>query len=171
MSGASGGLGQRLIASAAWKGATRIVAISSGVERAQTLLGLGATEIVRPDAFRAGAEEIDAAFDTAGGRVRTDLARRLRVGGRLLLLGNAIGHDDPIPGDDVWLRCLEVRGISTGALSSLDPQRVASAAMQALAIARARPTAHEVLPIEDAAEAHCMIEARRGPGKLVLKVA
>ena len=171
VSGASGGLGQCLIAAAAHAGAGQIIAISGSAERAATLKRLGATEIISTDDFTAGDRSIDAAFDTVGGPIRLHLARRLDTAGRLVLLGNASGEDMRLSGDDIWLRSLKVEGITTGSLSLLMPDHVAAAARGAIANARTRPTAFTILDLDQAGDAHRMIEDRRGPGKIVLRIS
>lgn len=171
ISGASGGLGQCLVAAAAVAGAAEIIAISSNSKRSPTLSRLGATAVVAPDAFASHESGIDVAFDTVGGAMRPQMQRRLRQGGRLVLLGNASGEDLHLAGDDIWLRSLRVEGMSTGGLSPSYPQRIAAAARQAIAAAKLRPPAFAVLNFEQAAEAHQLIESRDGPGKFVLKIA
>lgn len=171
VSGASGGLGQCLIAAAAYAGAEQIIAISGNAERAPTLKRLGATEIVSTDDFIASNRLIDAAFDTVGGPIRLHMARQMNVTGRLVLLGNVSGEDVQLSGDDIWLRSLTIEGITTGSLSALMPDRVAAAAQGATANARTRPTAFTIVDLDQAGDAHRMIEDRRGPGKVVLRIS
>ena len=171
ISGASGGLGQCLLAAAAHAGAGQVLAISGNAERIPTLKKLGATEVVTVDDFAAQQHAIDAGFDTVGGAVRLHLLRRMNTGGRLVLLGNASGKDVPLSGDDIWLRSLKVEGIATGGLSPAMADRIADAGRAAIANARTRPTAFTMLDLDQAGEAHRMIEEGRGPGKIVLRIA
>lgn len=170
ISGASGGLGQSLVAAAAHCGARQIIAVSGNFDRETTLKRLGASTVLASQAFAAGHEGIDAAFDTVGGQTRLQMMRRLRPSGRLVLLGNASGDDASLSGDEIWLRSLKVEGVSTGALASLTPGRIADAAQAAIRDARHRPVAFATLDLDQAITAHRMLEARQGPGKLVLRV-
>lgn len=170
ISGASGGLGQCLVAAAKAAGAGAIIALSGSPARVTTLSRLGATAILAPDLFDTAEGEIDAAFDTVGGVIRLHMVRRLRPAGRLVLLGNASGHDMQLSGDDIWLRSLRIEGLATGGLSPSMPDRINAAAKRAITGARVRPPAFAVLDLEQAADAHRMIENREGPGKIVLRL-
>lgn len=171
ISGASGGLGQCLIVAAANAGAAHIIAVSGNETRVPAMKRAGATAIVSPEAFAASEQPIDTAFDTVGGEMRSNLLRRLKPAGRLVLLGNASGQDELLPGDEIWLRSLKVEGLATGGLSPLFPERVSAAARAAIVNARTNPIAFHVLELEQVAKAHLVIEDRQGPGKLVLRVA
>ncbi len=171
VSGASGGLGQCLIAAASHAGAASIVAVSGNAARAEAILRLGATNIVAPDAFASIESKFNAAFDTVGGELRLNMLHRLADAGRLVLLGNASGDDVLLPGDEIWLRSLRVEGLATGGLSALMPNIIATAATTAIINARLHPPAFAVMNFVDAAEAHRMVEQRQGPGKIILQVA
>jgi NADPH2:quinone reductase len=169
ISGASGGLGQSLIAAAKAAGATEVVAISGKGALHETLSRAGATKVVAPDDLGAVTDDLDAAFDTVGGELRLRLLRRLKTMGRLVLLGNASGANTALPGDEIWLRSLQVEGLATGGISSLVPERITDAARAALSLARHRTGEIAVLDLHKAADAHLALETRRGPGKFVLK--
>lgn len=170
ISGASGGLGRCLIAAAKAAGAAVIMAISSKVSLREALLQAGATQVATPEEFRHAADGLDVAFDTVGGDLRLELLRRLKTLGCLMLLGNASGEDTALPGDEVWLRSLQVQGLATGGLSSLVPDRVADAARAALDLAPHTAGGIAVLDLDQAKDAHVALESGRGPGKFVLKV-
>ncbi|MET3901203.1 NADPH2:quinone reductase [Devosia sp. UYZn731] len=168
ISGASGGLGQALIAAAVAAGAREIIAFSSNRARYGALRAAGATEVVTGlDFIR---NDLDAAFDCVGGAFRSLLLGSVKPGGRLLLLGNASGEDTALSGDRIWLSSVHVEGLSTGGLSHLTPGRIATAAGAALRAARSRPRAFQVLELCDAATAHQLLEDREGPGKFILRV-
>jgi len=170
ISGASGGLGRCLIAAARAAGAAEIIAISSKVTHHETLTRAGATKAITADDFENLTDNLDAAFDTVGGELRLRLLRRLETRGRLVLLGNASGMDTAFPGDEIWLRSLQIEGFATGGLSSLFPDRIADAARAALSLRHY--SAHEiaVLDLYKAGDAHVALETRQGPGKFVLRV-
>ncbi len=170
INGASGGLGQSLLTATAELGASEIIAISGNPGAADTLRRAGATHVVAPGDFATDKQTFDAAFDVVGGKPRIDLLRRLKQGGRLVILGNASGDDTHLSGDDIWLRNLKVEGLTTGGLSHIDPDRIVTAARAALAAAARRPQPFAILTLEEAAEAHRALEARQGPGKFVLRI-
>lgn len=167
ISGASGGLGRSLIATARSAGAGRVVAISTKMERTDELLAAGASDVLSPKDM-AGLD-VDYVCDTVGGEVRLALLSALRPGGRLMLLGNASGSDAALSGDDIWLRNVSVARLSTGGLSHITPDRIAKAASRALEIAERSIMRPTILPLEDAGEAHRRLEAGKG-GKIVLAV-
>ncbi|MEF0941635.1 quinone oxidoreductase family protein [Rhizobium sp. BR 362] len=169
ISGASGGLGRSLIASALAAGAARIVAISGKSDMEKELGLLGASEVTSPAHFAEAAPHLDFAFDTVGGELRLMMLRALKPRGHLMILGNASGSDTSISGDDVWLRNLSVSGLSTGGLSHLKPERIAAAAKRALEIVRSDVAKPTILPLAQADEAHRRLESGSG-GKIVLAV-
>lgn len=169
VTGASGGLGRALISAARSAGAVEIVAISSKTSADESLAKAGATRIVSP--VDAGSlRDVDVAYDTVGGDLRRALLNQLKTGGRLVLLGNASGNDSPLPGDEIWLRSLEVYGVSTGGLSSQFPQRVAEAARSALRLNMMSASNFELLDLGRVKEAHRALEEGRGPGKFILRM-
>lgn len=170
VTGASGGLGQRLVAAATRSGATSIVAITSSPHREAALKQLGATCVMSLEMFTREDMQVDIGFDTVGGEHRARLMGKLRSAGRLLLLGNASGSDVGLSGDDIWLRSLHVEGLSTGGLSGTDAARIAAAAAAAIADARLRPPPFETIDFGDVADAHRMLKERLGPGKMVLQM-
>ncbi|MCB8822934.1 quinone oxidoreductase family protein [Microvirga rosea] len=170
ISGASGGLGQCLIAAAKAAGAAEIIAISSKVTHHETLIRAGATKAITADDVENLTDNLDAAFDTVGGEFRLGLLRHLKTRGRLVLLGNASGMDTPLPGDEIWLRSLQIEGFATGGLSSLFPDRVADAARAALSLDHRSMGEIAVLDLHKAGDAHTALQTRQGPGKFVLRV-
>ncbi|WP_262299857.1 quinone oxidoreductase family protein [Microvirga sesbaniae] len=170
ISGASGGLGQCLIAAAKAAGAAEIIAISSKVTHHKSLIRAGATRAITADDFGNLMDDLDAAFDTVGGELRLRLLRRLKTRGRFVLLGNASGMDTALSGDEIWLRSLQIEGFATGGLSSLFPDRIAAAARAALSFNHHSVGEIAVLDLHAAGDAHLALETRQGPGKFVLRV-
>jgi NADPH:quinone reductase len=171
ISGASGGLGQCLIAAAVASGAAKIIAVSGSPARHAALLRAGASMVVTPTDLEEMPDSLEAAFDTVGGDMRLTLLRKLNPSGRLVLLGNASGADSALPGDDIWLRQLKIEGLSTGGLSHLFPARIIKAAQAALLATIGRTPDMDIVDFDDAKEAHRALENRQGPGKFVLKLS
>ena len=116
---------------------------------------------------------LDVVFDTVGGKPRRLAFENLAPLGRLIILGNAIGKDDCFSGDQIWLGSKTVSGLSVGGIAHIAPAQIASAAKDVLDWAAsgaidAKP--NRILPLEEAAVAHRLLEARELAGKVVLKV-
>ena len=98
----------------------------------------------------------------------------LRSLGRLVVMGNASNAEDvSVSSNTLWFANKAVLGFNLAALSSAFPERVASAAhaaLQLVAQGKVRIDVTDVLPFEQAAEAHRRIEQRATTGKLVLQV-
>ena len=116
---------------------------------------------------------IDVVFDTVGGEPRRLAFKHLAPLGRLVILGNAIGKDESFSGDQIWLGSKTVSGLSVGGIAHIAPALIASAARDVLGWAAsgaidAKP--RRILPLEQAADAHRLLEARELAGKIVLSV-
>jgi NADPH2:quinone reductase len=116
---------------------------------------------------------LDVVFDTVGGEPRRLAFENLAPLGRLVVLGNAIGKDEGFSGDQIWLGSKTISGLSVGGIAHIAPALIASAAKDVLDWAAsgaigAKPS--RILPLEEAAAAHRLLEARELAGKMVLKV-
>jgi len=121
-----------------------------------------------PDAT--GGAGVDVVVDPVGGEART---RSLATLGRLVAMGNASNADDvTVSANDLWFSGRGVLGFNLALLSARSPGRVRAAGEEALRlVARGavRVDVTDVLPLDQAAEAHRRIEARAVRGKLVLR--
>jgi NADPH:quinone reductase len=81
--------------------------------------------------------------------------------------------DVPLSPMELWFASKCVLGFNLQLLSATDPERVSAAmrgALDLLARGEVRVEVADILPLEDAAEAHRRIERRATTGKLVLRV-
>src|SRR5687767_7829532 len=116
-------------------------------------------------------EPVDAVFDLVGGEVFATSLGLLKPLGSAIAVGYAGG-----PWKDVspaWLvgRNIGVHGFFLGRLLGLNPQLVEQAARDVLKLWEGgvvRPVVGHELPLEEAAEAHRLIESRQSTGKVVL---
>ncbi|WP_084396581.1 quinone oxidoreductase family protein [Henriciella aquimarina] len=178
--GASGGVASMAIQIAKNIGVSRIIGVASTAEKRAAALKQGCTDVLEPDgleeALSALTEKqgIDLALDAVGGPMRAIALRQLAPFGRMVLLGNASGKDEPLSGDEIWHGAKTVRGFSLGKISQApaDLGRVASAAQSVVDLvsrgALEQPVT--VLPLEEAGEAHRRLEAREVSGKVLLKI-
>jgi NADPH:quinone reductase-like Zn-dependent oxidoreductase len=151
VTGAVGGVGHLGTQLARWCGARVVAAVAPGTER--LALELGAHEILGETV----SEPFDLVFDTAGGQVAADGARRLRNGGRFI---SVVEEPADIPG-----------GVSA-TYFVVEPNREQLGRILGLAgSGEIRPLVDSTFALADARAAFERTEARGKRGKVVLRVA
>jgi len=146
-----------------------IAAVGSD-EKRELPLSLGAVEAVTYDELDA-LDPVDAVFDLVGGDVFARSLGLVKPLGTAIAVGYAGGlWQDVSP---TWLvgRNIGVHGFYLGRLMGRSPELVARAAQDVLRLWEAgavRPVVGAEYPLEEAAEAHRVIEERRSTGKVVL---
>ena len=161
----AGGVGSAAIQIAKHFGAW--VAATASAGKADYVRGLGADEVIdyQSEDFRDRLSDIDVTLDPIGGEVNLRSYEVMRPGGTVLV----ILRMDPV----------EMEGSpSLAAKHQVSRKEVVfSAQPEILDMLRPlyedgtmRPTVTEVLPLDEAARAHEMIETGRTRGKIVLKV-
>jgi NADPH:quinone reductase len=146
------------------------IAAVGSPEKRNLPVSLGAAEAVTYDEL-AALEPVDAVFDLVGGDVFSRSLSLVRPLGTAIAVGYAGGlWKDVSP---TWLvgRNIGVHGFYLGRLIARDPELVARAAQDVLRLWKAgavRPIVGAEYPLEDAGEAHRLIEERRSTGKVVL---
>ncbi len=167
---ASGGVGTAAIQLARNAGA-EVLAVTSGEERVQRVLGLGADLVVDREAGSLGSqlrdvvpEGVDLVLDSVGGAFWGPLVRVLRPGGRLVTVGSTAGHEASLDLRHVFWKRLSLLG-STMA-SPADFAR----AMNAVFSGAVAPVIDRVLPLARVAEGHRALEAGEVFGKVAIRV-
>ena len=163
---ASGGVGGAAVQVAKHLGA-QVVAAASTEEKRRFALELGADEAVGYDAL----PPCDVAFDPVGGDVFAACLAALRPLGTLVAVGFAGGLWQDISPALLVGRNVAVRGFYLGRLMRHDPGLVRAAAEEVLALwqeGAVRPVVGASFPLEQAAEAHRLIDERKHVGKVVL---
>jgi D-arabinose 1-dehydrogenase-like Zn-dependent alcohol dehydrogenase len=169
VTGASGGVGIHTVKLGRAMG-LRVVAVSSSPAKADRLRAAGADEVIAaPDyAFHNQVRELtgglgaDAAIEIAGARTFVSSMRSLKAGGRMVLVGTMEPGNVPLNPALSILKEIELIGSAHATTSDL---------RQVIELVRAGRIAPEIaaeLPIEEAAEAHAIIEARSTAGRVVL---
>jgi NADPH2:quinone reductase len=148
----------------------RPVAAVGSVEKLELPRSLGAAEAVTYEDI-GGLEPVDAVFDLVGGDVFTASLSLLRPLGTAIAVGYAGGPWQEV--SPTWLvgRNIGVHGFYLGRLVGRSPDLVARAAHDVLRLWEAgavRPIVGAEYPLEEAGEAHRLIEERRSTGKMVL---
>lgn len=148
----------------------RPVAAVGSVEKMELPRSLGAAEAVTYDAI-VGLEPVDVVFDLVGGDIFTSSLSLLKPMGTAIAVGYAGGlWQDVSP---TWLvgRNIGVHGFYLGRLIGRNPEFVARAAQDVLRLwegGAVRPIVGAEFPLEQAGEAHRLIESRQSTGKVVL---
>ena len=148
----------------------RPIAAVGSIEKLELPRSLGAAEAVTYDAI-ADLEPVDVVFDLVGGDVFTSSLSLLKPMGTAIAVGYAGGlWQDVSP---TWLvgRNIGVHGFYLGRLIGRNPELVARAAQDVLRLwegGAVRPIVGAEFPLEQAGEAHRLIESRQSTGKVVL---
>jgi NADPH2:quinone reductase len=140
----------------------------------------GYDEVVVRDELASRAGELtdgggfDVVVDPIRGGARRASFDLLRLGGRLIAMGNASGADDVTFGaNELWFGSTALMGFNLAAFSGTYPERVGGALRRALEAVRSgdmRVDVSDQLPLDQAPEAHRRIESGTSVGKLVLAV-
>jgi NADPH:quinone reductase len=165
----AGGGGSAAIQVARHLGA-RVVATASTEEKRELVLRLGAQEAYGYDEFT-DAVRADVVLDPVGGDVFAASLGVVNPLGTLVAVGYAAGEWQPLNTQLLVGRNVAVFGFYLGRLMRLAPGRVHEAANEVLQAWREgalKPLVGATFPLERAADAHRLIEARRHVGKVVL---
>ena len=171
--GAAGSIGIAAVELAAQAGAHSVSVTTSSPERGERLRGLGATHVLD----RSGAGDpsaptsFDVVVDVVGGPGLPDFLDRLAPNGRLVLVGVVSG----LPPADFAMRLLaafqQSRSFATFSLDSV-PTAERDAVRADLFAAAARgelhAVVHDVLRLDEAADAHREMDAGTVFGRIVL---
>lgn len=146
------------------------VAAVGSTEKRDLPLSLGAVEAVTYEQI-GELDQVDVVFDLVGGDVFSSSLGLLRPLGTAIAVGYAGGMWQEV--DPAWLvgRNIGVHGFYLGRLIGRDPGLVERAAKDVLRLwegGAVRPIVGAEFPLEEAAEAHRLVEERRSTGKVVL---
>ena len=167
--GGGSGVGSAAIQIANLFGA-RVIATASGAERLERARKLGAHDTIDHSsedlAARAreltGGRGVDVVFEHVGGPVFERAVSALARNGRLVTCGATAGGKATLDLNFLFGRHLTLLGSWMGRRSEL------VTALQFVRDGRLKPVVDRVMPLEQAAEAHRLIEARKHFGKIVL---
>ncbi|GAA1224201.1 zinc-binding dehydrogenase [Kitasatospora nipponensis] len=170
---AAGGVGSLLVQLAKAAGA-RVVAVAGGARKLELARELGADVAVDyreadwADRVRAAVGAVDVVFDGVGGEIGRTAFELLAPGGRLVSYGLASGAWTGVSPEQAAERGVRlVTGDRT-------PEHLRACTDHALAQAlagRLRPVIGARFPLERAADAHALMEARGTVGKTLLETA
>ena len=165
MYGAAGGVGSFALQMAVAQGA-KVIAVARAHHHS-LLHELGAaacldytTQDVLAEAQRIANRQLDAVADFVGGETVAQSLHAIRPYGRAASIAGLEGNLDPLLDSNLTLHGILVR-----------PDQARLETLRALISAGAlRPIIDQVLPLEEAAQAHRRLETGHGQGKVILKV-
>jgi NADPH2:quinone reductase len=148
---------------------TPIAAVGSE-EKLELPRSLGAVEAVTYEGI-GSLDQVDVVFDLVGGDVFQSALGLLKPMGAAIAVGYAGGMWQEL--NPAWLvgRNIGVHGFYLGRLIGRNPELVARAAKDVLRLwesGAVRPIVGAEYPLDEAAEAHRLIESRQSTGKVVL---
>lgn len=177
VSGAGSGVTRILVQLARRQGAGAVCVVSSDEEKATQVRELGAGETVRSDLDEPleeqlesclGGEKADLVIDMVGGEVFEAMLRRLRPGGRAIVYGVAGGSTVKLSTGALLKNGWTVSGLWLGHSGSWSLQQILGELFPLCESGELKPALGPVLPLERAGEAHGLVEARSGVGKVML---
>lgn len=165
------GVGSAAIQIARLWGAT-VFATAGSAQKAQRARELGADAAIeyRDADFVAevrtltGKRGVDVVVEHVGAETFERSLRALAKGGRLVTCGATAGADVTINLRLVFFKLLSILGSTMGSLAELHE------IMGHVAAGRLRPVVDRVLPLDQIAEGHRILEAREAFGKIVLEI-
>jgi NADPH:quinone reductase-like Zn-dependent oxidoreductase len=167
VTGAAGGVGHLAVRLARELGAARVVAAVSDRDKAAFLHDLGADAVVAYDGD--WGEPVDVVLDGVGGAVQAAGLRALAPLGRFVCY-NAVGG--VVDANELRARGQSLIGFAMRPFVAHRPEeyeRHGRELWDLYARGRLTTAVHRTLPLEEAAEAHRIIERRENRGKVVLR--
>jgi len=150
----------------------RVIATAGSEEKLRKARELGADEVVNythpdwPKEVRrlTGGKGADKVVDHTGALYFEGVIRATANGGRIAIAGASSGYEGTLPFAHVFFRQLSILGSTMASKSRLFP------ILRLVEDGRLKPVVGRVLPLEEAAEGHRLLEERRVFGKVVLRV-
>ncbi len=170
---AAGGLGSQFGQVARVLGAGRVVGVVGSEEKRQTASDLGYDEVwLRDEVAEAPRRQFDVVVDPVAGPGRLTSLGLLRLGGRLLAVGDAAqAGDQLISSNTLWFSGIGVLGFNLGALSAERPDTVGAYLRRALALVASgeiQVRVSDQVPIQHAPKVLTALRTGNTVGKTVL---
>jgi NADPH2:quinone reductase len=146
------------------------VAAVGSAEKRDLPLSLGAVEAVTYGEI-GRLDPVEVVFDLLGGEVFAESLGLLKSMGTAIAVGYAGGMWQPVDPARLVGRNIGIHGFYLGRLMGRDPELVRRAGNDVLKLwegGAVRPVVGAELALEEAAEAHRLIESRQSTGKVVL---
>lgn len=181
---AAGGVGTIAGQIAHYLGAGLIIGTVSSPKKATYARSFGYDQVVLYDEFLQSVQKatdgrgIDIVLEGVGEPIRSQSLSILAPFGRLVIFGSAGGSLDrpidlPLTPGDFLRENKAIMGYTISGVASASPQLLADTARQSLALvaqSQIRIDITDILPLEQAGEAHRRLESRDTTGKLLLRI-
>ena len=170
---AAGGLGSQFGQIARLLGAARTVGVVGSEAKRKAALDLGYDEVwLRSELGDAAGGQFDVVADPVAGPARQTSLDLLRLGGRLLAVGDAAQAGDPmVSSNSLWLRGIGVLGFNLGAFTAANPRTTGVYLRRALSLAASGEVTVRIAeraPIREAPRVLADMAAGATVGKAVL---
>ncbi|GGN06312.1 alcohol dehydrogenase [Thermus composti] len=150
----------------------RVIATAGSEEKLRRAKELGADEVVNyahPDWYKevrrlTGGKGADKVVDHTGALYFEGVIKATANGGKIAIAGASSGYEGTLPFAHVFFRQLSILGSTMASKSRLFP------ILRLVEEGKLRPVVGQILPLEQAAEGHRLLEERRVFGKVVLRV-
>ena len=171
VTGASGGVGLAAVEIARISGAT-VIGLTRSEEKGSALTDAGARHVVVArdgEDFSRGVKEltggtgVEVVIDTVGSRVFTPAFKSLALGGRYVMVGQLLREEIAINPAFIFFQRAQILGVGSVRRDQLED------AVALTATGRIHPKVAQVMSLEDAAEAHALVEGGKMVGRIVLK--
>lgn len=171
VTGAGGGLGLHAVQLARAAGAY-VVAQTTSPEKADRIRELGAHEVIvhaRGEDFSAavkkatGGQGVDVAIDNVGSQLFEPIRRSMGIGGRWILIGQLSGQFVPFNPAQLFLKNVSMLSATSTTRKQLED------CLALVARGAVKPIVSMTLPLEEAAQAHRLMEAGKAVGRIVLR--
>ncbi len=170
VTGAGGGLGIHGVQLARASGAFTI-GLTTTESKADLIRQAGAHEVVvarRDEDFSSavkaltGGEGVDVVIDNVGSPLFQPTRKSLAMGGRWIFVGQLTGEFVQLNPAQLFMRDISIRSVKSTSLAQLEDS------LRMVALGQVRPVITHRLPLEDAAEAHRLVESGRSTGRILL---
>jgi NADPH:quinone reductase-like Zn-dependent oxidoreductase len=170
VTGAGGGLGMHAVQLARRAGAL-VIAQTTSPDKAERIRALGAHHVVvhargedfSPEVKRLSGGGVDVLVDNVGTPLFEPMRRSLGIAGRWILIGQLTGQFIPFNPAQLFLKNQSMLSVTSTSRNQLEDTLALMSRGEVKAIVT------QTLPLEEAAQAHRLVEAGRAAGRIVLK--
>lgn len=169
--GAAGSIGIAAVQLAAQHGASAVAVTTASTERGDRLRELGAQHVLDRTGAGDGPANYDVVIDIVGGQTLPAFLDLLAPDGRLVAVGIVGGYPPADFGMTLmrnFQRSLSFATFSLDTVPVPERNRMRSELFESAAAGRLRSVVHDVLPLDQAAEAHRRMDAGEVFGRIVL---
>ena len=169
--GAAGGIGIMTVQLAARAGAGAVAVTTSSAGRGERLRELGATHVLDRAGEGDGPAGYDVMIDIAGGADLPSFFGKLNPNGRMVAVGAVAGYPPPdfaMALFAAFRKSLSFATFSADTVAETDRRVVTAELFAAASRGELASVVHEVLPLEQAVQAHRKMDAGEVFGRIVL---